>query len=136
MDLIPEFLQTKYESIKLMGEGAHGRVYKCMRDGGATAVKVLHALDSKSRARFAREVDLLRRIDHKHIVKLLDAGEADGHYWYESEYASQGHAGQMWGYLFYSDLDRVKYFSQICLGVQALHDMDPPIIHRDLKPSN
>lgn len=69
-------------------------------------------------------------------MKVLDAGETDGHYWYESEYASQGHFGKMYSYLFWSDLDRVHYLRQICLGVQALHDLDPPIIHRHLKPSN
>jgi serine/threonine protein kinase len=69
-------------------------------------------------------------------VKILDAGETDGHHWYESEYASDGHFGTMAGYLFYSDLDRVKYFRQICSGVQALHALDPPITHRDLKPRN
>ncbi len=136
MDSTPKFLRIKYEKVEFIARGAYGRVYKCVRSGKTTAVKVLDALDPAARTRFKGEVDILRRVDHENIVKVLDAGETDGHYWYESEYASQGHFGIMASYLFYSDADRVKYFRQICLGVQALHELDPPIIHRDLKPSN
>ncbi|MGB7925117.1 MAG: serine/threonine-protein kinase [Pyrinomonadaceae bacterium] len=136
MDVTPEFLRAKYDEVEFIDQGAYGRVYKCTRAEVTTAVKILDELDPVSQARFAGEVDILRSIDHENIVKVLDAGETDGHHWYESEYASQGHFGVMHSYLFYSDLDRVKYFRQICLGVRALHELDPPIIHRDLKPSN
>jgi serine/threonine protein kinase len=136
MDRTPEFLPTKYDDVEFVDRGAYGRVYKCTRAGVTTAVKVLDDLDPVSRARFEAEVVILRRIDHENIVKVLDASETDGYHWYESEYASQGHFGVMHSYLFYSDLDRVKYFRHICLGVQALHELEPPIIHRDLKPSN
>jgi serine/threonine protein kinase len=136
MDEVPKFLQAKYDNVEFIDQGAHERVYKCTRAETVTAVKILDALDSESQKRFRSEVDILQRIDHKNVLKVLDAGDTDGYYWYESDFASEGHFGQMAGYLFYSDLDRVKYFSQICSGVQALHDLNPPIIHRDLKPSN
>src|ERR1043165_2876047 len=136
MDAVPEFLQRKYDAVEFIDRGAYGRVYKCTSNDRATAVKILDELDAASRARFKVEVDILRRIDHENIVKVLDAGETGGHHWYESEYANSGHFGVMAPYLFYSDADRVAYFSQICSGVQALHKLDPPIIHRDLKPRN
>ncbi len=136
MEKTPEFLLSNYDDVRFIAEGAYGRVYKCTHNEIITAVKILDALDSESQERFKTEIEILRRIDHVNIVKLLDAGETDGHYWYESEYANQGHFGQMQGYLFYSDLDRVDYFRQICLGVQALHNLELSIIHRDLKPSN
>jgi eukaryotic-like serine/threonine-protein kinase len=136
LDVTPDFLRAKYDGVELLDRGAHGRVYKCTRAGVTTAVKVLDELDPVSRSRFQSEVDILRGVEHENIVKVLNAGETDGHHWYESEYAAQGHFGKMHSYLFYSDLDRVKYFRQVCLGVRALHELDPPIIHRDLKPSN
>lgn len=132
---IPAFLISKYDKVEFVDEGAYGRVYKCFRGKTTTAVKLLLALDSVSRARFEREATLLRSIDHKHIVKVLDVGEHNGQLWYESEYADGGHFGKVHAY-FYSDLERVKYFIQICLGVQALHELQPPLIHRDLKPPN
>jgi serine/threonine protein kinase len=136
MDLIPQFLRAKYDHVEFVDRGAYGRVYKCNRSGVTTAVKILDDLDSVSKARFHSEISIIRGLDHPNIVKVFDAGDTSGHYWYESEYANQGHFGTMYSYLFYSDLDRVNYFRQICLGVQKLHDSDPPIIHRDLKPSN
>jgi serine/threonine protein kinase len=42
----------------------------------------------------------------------------------------------MFPYLNYSNDERRNYFIQICLGVLALHESEPPIIHRDLKPRN
>lgn len=136
MDLIPEFLRSKYDHVEFIDKGAYGRIYKCTRAEITSAVKALDALDSESLERFKGEIAILKRIDHKNVVNILNVGEDKGHYWYESEYADQGHLGKMASYLFYSDLDRVNYFRQICLGVQALHEFYPPIIHRDLKPSN
>ena len=87
-----------------------------------------------SRRRFKQEIEIAKSLDHAHVVKLLDAGEDEGFHWYESEFATESTFGELAGYLFYNDLERVKYFAQICRGVLALHEAN--IIHRDLKPSN
>ncbi len=133
--LPPSFLITKYESVDFIGSGAYGRVFRCLSHGRNTAVKVLNpASEEVTHIRFLQEIEILKKLDHQHVVKLLNAGEDDGNHWYESEYANEGHFGKMFGYLFYNDLHRVKYFSQICLGLSVIHDLG--IIHRDLKPSN
>ena len=132
---IPDFLLKKYNEVEFIDEGAYGRIHKCTGEAMITAVKVLTAIDDVSRKRFAREADFLRGIAHEHIVKVLDVGEDDGYLWHESEFASSGHFGKIHPY-FYNDLERVEYFLQICIGVQALHNLEPPRIHRDLKPSN
>lgn len=133
----PDFLLSKYDSVELIDEGADGHVYKCIRKGTITAVKVLaDSLDSVARARFDREVEILKRFYHLHVVKLLDPAKTDGHHWLESEYARELHFGKMFPYLNYSNLQRRNCFVQICLGVLALHEAEPPIIHCDLKPRN
>ncbi len=136
MDKPPAFLQAKYSDVQYLDSGGYAHVYKCTHEGTNTAVKILDKLSSEARRRFQSEIEILRRVSHKNVVKIYDAGETDGYYWYESEYAHYDHFGKMQGYLFYSDLDRINYFRQICLGVQALHNSKPPIIHRDIKPSN
>lgn len=133
---IPTFLIAKYDSVDLIDQGAHGGVFKCVLGENTTAVKVLGSSDPVLGSRFQREIDILRKIDHPHVIKFLDMGVTDAWYWHETEYADQGHFGTLHSYLFFSDLDRVKYFRQICLGVEALHAAAPPIIHRDLKPRN
>jgi len=124
MDSTPEFLRAKYESVELIGEGGDGRVYKCTRGERVTAVKTLVALDLQSQTRFLSEANILLKIDHENIVKVFEAGETDGYFWYESEHANEGHFGAMHGYILRSDLDRANCFGQICLGVQALHKSD------------
>jgi len=133
----PDFLLSKYDSVELLDQGGDSSVYKCVRQGTITAVKVLaDPLDSIACARFDREVAILKTFDHPHVVKLLDAGETDGYHWLESEYARESHYGTMFPYLNYSNVQRQHCFVQICLGVLALHEAEPPIIHRDLKPRN
>lgn len=133
----PQFLLAKYDSVQFIDKGVDGCVYKCVCNGTVTAVKVLvDPLDPVARARFDREVQVLKRFDHPHIVKLLDAGETNGSHWLESEFADESHFGKMFPYLNYSNHERRDYFVQICLGVLALHESVPPIIHRDLKPRN
>lgn len=133
----PKFLLAQYDLAQFIDKGLDGCVYKCVRNGTVTAVKVLvDALDTVARARFDREVEILKRFDHPHIVKLLDAGETDGYHWLESEFAVESHFGKMFPYLNYSNLKRRNCFVQICLGVLALHEANPPIIHCDLKPRN
>jgi hypothetical protein len=56
----PQFLLAKYDSVDLIDKGVDGRIYKCVRHGAVTAVKVLATLDSVARARFAREVEILK----------------------------------------------------------------------------
>jgi serine/threonine protein kinase len=99
-------------------------------------VKILHTLDPIAPSRFDQEIGILKRFDHPNIVKLLDAGETDGHHWFESELADESHFGKMFPYLNYTNVQRRNCFIQICLGVLALHEAEPPIIHRDLKPRN
>lgn len=131
----PSFLLNKYEAIQLTGSGADGQVYKCVRAGVITAVKVLNSDDTVVRLRFEKEVEILKRFDHRHIVKLLDAGETDGHLWLESEFADDVY-GKMFAYLNYSAHQQRNCFVQICQGVMALHEAKPAVIHRDLKPRN
>jgi serine/threonine protein kinase len=134
---LPNFLLSKYESVELIDKGADSSVFKCVRQDAPTAVKVLaDPLDFVARRRFDQEVEILKGFDHPHVVKLLDAGETDGHHWLESEFAQQSHFGKMFPYLNYSNLQRRNCFVQILLGVLALHEADPQIIHRDLKPRN
>lgn len=93
------------------------------RTGVVKAVKVLNELtDEDSRRRFNQEIKIAKSLDHPHIVKLLNAGEKDGLYWYESEFATESTFGELAGYLFYNDLEGVRYFRQICRSVFALHE--------------
>ena len=66
-----------YQPLKRLGAGGMGVVYAARTGGGdLVAVKLIHpeyAADDEFRARFAREVQLLRRVGGACAVPLLDA---------------------------------------------------------------
>lgn len=84
-----------------------------------------------------QEASILRKIDHKHIVKLLDSFVEDHRGYLVMEYvqgkqlkdivSQQGPQ---------SETTVITLAKQICDVLSYLHSQDPPIIHRDLTPDN
>jgi hypothetical protein len=70
-------LQAEYEDIRLIGLGRHSYVVSALpRAGGdRVAIKFLGPkayLDAKGRRRFEREVEMLARLDHPNILRVLE----------------------------------------------------------------
>jgi serine/threonine-protein kinase len=122
-----------------LGEGGMGKVFRARSqpDGRTVALKILKselAGDDIYRRRFLHEVRAAREVQHKHLVPIFDAGEADGCQYLAMRYMPGG-----------SLADRVKvspltvdtllrFVAQIASGLDALHNHG--IVHRDMKPSN
>src|SRR5262245_11341003 len=76
-------LSGRYLVRDKLGEGGMGEVYRA-RDSNLDAdvvIKVPRRLmleNAEFAARFTREVRLLVRLAHPHIVKVMDVGEHDG----------------------------------------------------------
>ncbi|KAF8378221.1 hypothetical protein HHK36_029560 [Tetracentron sinense] len=61
-----------------IGEGAHGKVYEGKYKNQNVAIKIVHRGDTpeeiaKREGRFAREVAMLSRVQHKNLVKFIGA---------------------------------------------------------------
>ena len=64
-----------YRIVALLGRGGFADVYRARGGNGeAVAIKMLHKLDDKSRARFVRESEILSQIRHRNIPRLLSFG--------------------------------------------------------------
>ncbi|MDX6490550.1 MAG: eukaryotic-like serine/threonine-protein kinase, partial [Gaiellaceae bacterium] len=68
-----------------------GIVFKATHepDNDVVALKVLRpelSGDETYRQRFAREGQIAGRLSHKHLVTVMDAGEADGHPYLATRY--------------------------------------------------
>ena len=135
----PEQAIGPYRLERLLGEGATGLVYAATRDDGPdVAVKVLRperADERTARARFVRESRLAARIESRHVVPILDLGDADGRTFLVMPLYRRGSLAHRLRTLGRLGLDEtVELAAQIGRGLDALHDVQ--ILHRDVKPSN
>jgi serine/threonine-protein kinase len=124
-----------------LGVGGMGRVWLARRhDGlyeGRVAIKMLREMvaDDHAAARFAREGELLARLNHPNIARLLDAGTlADGQRYLVLEYIRGERIDQYCDRLQLGIAARVTLFLQVCAAVAHAHAN--LIVHRDLKPAN
>ncbi len=102
------------------------------------AIKLLHpsiAHDPKIVDRFQREITIMERLDHPHIVRNYGGGIMDGQYFYAMQLLDHGTLKQrlkQQGPLPWQQVAALS--SQIASALQHAHNHS--IIHRDLKPSN
>lgn len=127
-----------YRLLRRLGSGATSDVYCARRDGETSdvALKVLArslTADREWLQRFRREACLLRRLQHRNTVALLDCGEHDDR-WFIALELVQGRVLRDWvgsrprpGFL-------ARVGAQIAGGLAAAHALG--LVHRDLKPAN
>jgi serine/threonine protein kinase len=82
--LVPPRRVGPYVIISVIGRGGIGTVYRARHEenGRLAAVKVLGpapAVDATAARRLAREYDVLRALDHPHVVRVYDAGVSEGY---------------------------------------------------------
>ncbi len=130
-----------YRLVERIGEGGMGQVWLAVRADGLyerrVALKLLRPGlgDVGLNARFTRERQILARLGHAHIARLLDAGiSQDGQPYLALDYVR---GDPITDYAKKRALDvrtRLDLFSQVCAAVSHAHAN--LVVHRDLKPSN
>ena len=136
---------ANYELLDIIGEGGFGLVYKArqLSTDQFVAIKVLKFDSNTSEqkrqhqiARFERETQLSARLNHPHIVKLLDKGHTDDNQLYAVfEYVEGQTLKDL--VLEKNGLSAVatgELMGQILDGLASAHAQG--IVHRDLKPTN
>ncbi|HOE61816.1 MAG TPA: serine/threonine-protein kinase, partial [Kiritimatiellia bacterium] len=139
-----------YELLELIGDGAQGRVYKARHMAGPegepqelVALKVVRITgeDEKLRLRFQEQAEILRRLNHAHIVAYRDCFTWHAGEWDEAqclvmellegetlaELLKHASSGLPW--------PQVEQIFEQCLA-GLIHARECGITHRDIKPSN
>lgn len=139
LSLVAPTLASRYAIERELGRGGMATVYlaeerKHLRK---VAIKVLRQDLSASLGtdRFLREIGIIARLTHPHVVPLIDSGEADGLLYYVTPYISGG-----------SLRDRLAQHHTLPLSeaLRIAHDVGAALdhahragfVHRDVKPEN
>ncbi len=129
-----------YEFLKKLGEGGMGMVYMARQKSldRHVAVKLLPSRLSKDKTfieRFMREARMAAKLDHAYIVRGMDAGEHEGHYYFVMEYVKGKSLQDMVGRgKAIDEKQALKVAHQITQALEFAHSKG--IVHRDIKPSN
>jgi serine/threonine protein kinase len=122
-----------------LGAGAMARVYKAHGPHGeVVALKLVRqelATENTFRRRFAREVRTAVRVEHPHLLPMLESGEHEGVPYMAQPFVRGGSLQDKLDREGRLDLDfAVTVCLEVAEGVGALHEQS--LIHRDLKPAN
>ncbi|KAG2600192.1 receptor-like serine/threonine-protein kinase ALE2 isoform X2 [Panicum virgatum] len=133
-----------FDESRIIGEGGFGRVYEgILEDGERVAIKVLKRDDQQGTREFLAEVEMLSRLHHRNLVKLIGIC-TEGHSLclvYElvpnGSVESHLHAGSDKGAARLDWDARLRIALGAARALAYLHeDSSPRVIHRDFKSSN
>ncbi|GLJ09755.1 hypothetical protein SUGI_0115270 [Cryptomeria japonica] len=138
----------EFNEANLLGVGSFGKVFRgVLKDGTMVAIKVLNILDEYARKSFDRECNVLRRVRHRNLLKIITSysdpdvkalifplvanGSLDKLLYPVVEESSQGQLCRL------DFIQRLSIALDIAGAMEYLHHRCfVQVIHCDLKPSN
>lgn len=130
-----------YRLVRQIGAGGMGNVYLAERADGQFEQKVALKLiklglgSEEILQRFHSERQILARLQHPNIARLLDGGlSADGRPFFTMEFVAGKPIDQYCDQHQLTVDQRLELFRTVCAAVQYAHRN--LVVHRDLKPSN
>eukprot|EP00051_Salpingoeca_urceolata_P007180 m.95315 g.95315 ORF g.95315 m.95315 type:complete len:450 (-) comp15149_c0_seq1:588-1937(-) len=147
-DVGREFQVKKHRVVvdKFLAEGGFAVVYIVHDEAGKQyALKKMNVHNQDSLDMTHKEVKLMERVSgHQNIVGLIawDSRPSAGHFMELLVLMELCPGGTVTDIMnrrldrHFEEKEVLKIFSDVCLGVAALHKLDPPVIHRDIKLEN
>lgn len=137
----PKTLDNKYIFGDEIGKGAYGRVYKGLdlENGDFVAIKQvsLENIAQEDLNIIMQEIDLLKNLNHKNIVKYLGSLKTKTHLHIILEYVENGSLANIIKPNKFGPFPEslvVVYIAQVLEGLVYLHEQG--VIHRDIKGAN
>ena len=138
-DRLTSALADRYRIERELGQGGMATVYLAedLKHRRRVAVKVLRPdlAATLGSDRFLREIEVAARLQHPHILGVLDSGDADGFFYYVMPFVEGetlrdrlARSGEM------PVPDAVRLLGEIAEALAVAHGAG--VVHRDIKPEN
>jgi TolB-like protein len=136
---LTEALRDRYLLERELGRGGMATVYLAqdLRHRRQVAVKVLQPelAATLGSDRFFREIEVAARLQHPHILPLLDSGQAGGFLYYVMPYVAGESLRERVGRVGELPIDQaVRILTEVVDALAAAHAAG--VVHRDIKPDN
>jgi len=124
----------------VVGKGGFGKVHQVMKKDTyqVYAMKILkkrHLINTKSVENTMAEKDILRKVQHPFIVRLVYAFQTANKLHLVMDFVNGGHLlFHLHREAMFSEVQARFYIAEVILAIEHLHKQN--IIHRDLKPEN
>lgn len=150
-DAPPGLFAGKYRLIRLLGKGAMGEVWLAEEEGPRNfrrrvAVKRLVAspeVGEYARDSFFAEAQVVARLDHPNVVRLIELGTADGSVYLVLDYVDGPAIDRVLKKMGAFSPRAVAYIGrEIARALEAVHNLcdddgrSCSVVHRDVSPSN
>jgi serine/threonine-protein kinase len=129
-----------YLIVRELGRGSMGVVYLavCVAERSLVALKVIVPAGPVTKVqvkRFLREANILRELDHPHIVAFRGMGESNGQLFFAMDYVRGTDGARLLARHGPLPVSRaVELVCQVLKGLEYAHARQ--FVHRDIKPAN
>ena len=136
---LAEALRDRYALERELGRGGMATVYLAhdLKHDRSVALKVLHPelASVLGPERFQREIRLAARLQHPHILTVLDSGDAAGQLWFTMPFVEgESLRDRLSRERQLAVEDALRIAREAAQGLQYAHEHG--VIHRDVKPEN
>jgi serine/threonine-protein kinase len=137
--VLADALRDRYVLERELGHGGMATVYLAqdVRHDRQVAVKVLRPelAATLGSDRFFREVHVAARLQHPHILPLLDSGQAGGFYFYAMPYIAGESLRERLARVGELPVEQaIRILTEVVDALAAAHSAG--VVHRDIKPDN